>query len=375
MPRKSEPYWHPVRKRWRVRVLGAEHFAPATIGQDDRAKAWAWLDSLQQTGKPLLVVQGLTVYQLSQLYLSYLRQDVTAGLRNAVEYKSRISHLKRFCGFQQFGGIAIETASPGHLEAFLRAILLEGLSANYRRSICKTVQAMFNWAARPVIGRNPERLLQENPLRGTARPSVPRINRYHPAQEIRRFLRLCWATAHLQARQHRRRDGKNAVLLIQFLRLTGARPGEACSMLWADIRWEEGYIELPINRHKTGQKTGTPRTIYLTPRVVRLLRSVERSGVRLDGHVFGHQLGPWKPTALAHKFCRWRDAMDVDKTIIPYTARHAFCTEALLKGASYADLAKMVGNSPATLERSYDHVVHKHLAARAIELERRKLPG
>ena len=46
-----------------------------------------------------------------------------------------------------------------------------------------------------------------------------------------------------------------------FLKFTGCRPGEAASMRWADVRFEEESVVLMD--HKTARKTGRPRIIPL----------------------------------------------------------------------------------------------------------------
>jgi hypothetical protein len=56
-----------------------------------------------------------------------------------------------------------------------------------------------------------------------------------------------------------------------------------------------------------------------------------------------------------------------------YDLRHAYCREALADGPSYADAAKLVGNSPATLARSYDHPVIERLASVADQIAESRL--
>ena len=151
--------------------------------------------------------------------------------------------------------------------------------------------------------------------------------------------------------------------------MTGARPGEACRLRWDHIRWKAGVIEYPTWEHKTGTATAESRTIYLTPKVTKLLEVMRAIGVRSDRHVFGHNRGPWNPTALVQKFRLLRNRLTESK-IVPYSMRHAYCTDAIMAGLSYADLGKLVGNSPATLERHYDHPVRDLLRERAAEFER-----
>jgi integrase len=54
-----------------------------------------------------------------------------------------------------------------------------------------------------------------------------------------------------------------------FLKFTGCRPGEAASMTWGDVRFEESCVIL--EDHKTARKTGKPRIIPLVPTVLKML--------------------------------------------------------------------------------------------------------
>ena len=74
------------------------------------------------------------------------------------------------------------------------------------------------------------------------------------------------------------------------------------------------------------------------------------------------------------KFRIWRNKL-AKSSIVPYSMRHNYCTEAILAGVSYADLGKMVGNSAATLEKHYDHPVRDRIRERAAEFERSRHGG
>lgn len=367
MARKSRPYFHPTKRRWRVRIDGVEHFAPPELGPDQEPQAWAWLARLQgQAPGPVVEPARVLVADVRALYLQWLDREQQARRVSVSTFKNSRTHLNRFAGFRGFGRIPAGALTADHLATFLESI--RALSPNTRRNHVKTIQAALNWAAAPLVGR--ARLIPENPLRGIRRPSVPRRDRYVAGSDVRRFGRQLWAVARRARRRDHGRDNRLACWLLRFLRLTGARPGEACKLLWSDVDWSNGWIELPPDRHKTGRKTENARIIALTDRVARLLRRVEHQGVRLDRHVFGHSKGPWNAVAFAARIRSWRK--ETAGSIRPYGCRHSYISEALARGLPIHDLAHLVGNSPSIIERHYDHAIRASLAERAREFERRR---
>jgi integrase len=169
--------------------------------------------------------------------------------------------------------------------------------------------------------------------------------------------------------------------LLRLARLTGCRPGELCDLRWSDLSADRALILLPPDRHKTGHQTAEARRIFIPTRARRLIRFLESLPRRPDGRVFGRGSKPWTIVAIASWMTIWRRWLH-DTGLPPITSydlRHAYCTEAIANGASYADVAKLVGNSPATLARYYDHPVIERLASVADQIAekrlRRMIPG
>jgi site-specific recombinase XerD len=96
-------------------------------------------------------------------------------------------------------------------------------------------------------------------------------------------------------------------------------------------------------------------------------------GVRLDQHVFENAKKPWRADRLAKKVAHWYDKFGMDEAIVPVWARHAFCTDAVISGVSYEDLALLVGDSPEALRSAYGHVRGEYLLALAEKIERRRV--
>ena len=148
--------------------------------------------------------------------------------------------------------------------------------------------------------------------------------------------------------------------LLKFLKGTGCRPGEAYHAeathydrkLGAIIyRWDatEGYI------HKTAQKTGKDRVIYLAPDLVALVqRLCEKNPT---GYLFRNRDGgQWTDSAVYLMLKRLRTRLKLISKMIAYSYRHTFATNWLKNGGSIKVLAELMGNSVAMIEQHYGHL-------------------
>lgn len=139
------------------------------------------------------------------------------------------------------------------------------------------------------------------------------------------------------------------------LELTGARPFSELALLTADmIDWRARTIKL--TEHKNDGK-GKTRTIYMTPRLEELLKRLVEE--RPTGLLFCNSKGNlWT----SHDATRRLNYI-VDKLKLPpatiYALRHTFITEALERGLTANIVAELVGNSPLTIARNYDHLCQK----------------
>lgn len=134
--------------------------------------------------------------------------------------------------------------------------------------------------------------------------------------------------------------------LISMLAYSGPRPGEALALTWADI--STGQI---IYR---GEKTGRDRTTrLLRPLADDLATWRKESGVAV-GTVFG-----WNET----RFRNWRRrqfkprAEELTGITRPYDLRHAFATLLAGEGRLLDYISRQMGNSPASCERWYRHLI------------------
>lgn len=143
--------------------------------------------------------------------------------------------------------------------------------------------------------------------------------------------------------------------LVQFLFLTGCRPAEALGLEWGHItdgaiHFQQTSVNGVRGQLKQGLKTQSNRKFPINRQLQELIDSVPRVNKLVfpspTGRVIdwgGFHRRAWK-TVLKKVGVRYRK---------PYQTRHTFITEALRRGLSVQDLAKLVGNSPQVIYAHY----------------------
>src|SRR5262252_1291116 len=267
MARERKPTWvvpGPGRPgRWRTKIDGKVFYAPANIGRDDKPSklgiplaAWDWLRELEDVHR----TPELGAISLRYLCNAYLDSAEAFGATKKY-LQSRACLLGRFLDFRNFGERDAATLTAGDLDAFFQS--LDDLAVNTRASIGTTIRTVFNWGARAIGNREPEKLLASNPIDGYRFPNPNLASRgYVEADVFRRLFRFAWGQARHAGPSIARFD-RLFILMLQFQRLTGCRPGEARGLRWSDIQWSRGRIIIPPDRHKTGKKTHKERVIHI----------------------------------------------------------------------------------------------------------------
>jgi integrase len=332
-----------------------------------------------------------SVATIADRYLEWVKEN------HPPSHAGHESQLSRFREHQYKGRTVGETlvanVDADLVDDYFDAMRAEDYSDHYIANLGKSIRAMLNWAARPVRGRTPDRLIPTNPLFGYQFPRPPgAVRGYVEGDIVRRFLRWAWGRARQAGPDLlSRRFDRLFLLMLRFERLTGCRPGEACYLRWSDIDWRAKRIVIPKERHKTGRKTKKSRVIHLTDPVIRLLRVIQR----LKGHhpvwVFTHQRGksaekrghtselagePWSSgSAASGKVRRLRDAAIAAKVegvadvgpnkLVAYANRHAYVSDAVSMGLTHEQTANLVGNTAEVISRVYAHAIADDDAARA----------
>jgi integrase len=197
-----------------------------------------------------------------------------------------------------------------------------------------TLLACLNWAV-------DQGYVKENPLKKLKRGRHNRREAIFTTDELRRI-----------------REFTNPYFadFLLGLELTGARPFSELARIKARmVNWEESTITL--EEHKNAKKTGKKRTIYLVPEMVVLLKKLALR--HPEGLLFRNTRGKvWRSHDATRCLHYCTEKLGIKRGTI-YGLRHYVCTNALEKGLSANVVAELVGNSPVTLTRYYDHLSSK----------------
>jgi integrase len=268
-----------------------------------------------------------TVHELIEMYLAQARRDLSTR-----SYETVSCILRRFDG--SAGALSWAECRPFDLQCWLNEHP-EYRSEWYRRCVISSIKRAFNWACEmELIARNPFARIRS---RGR-----PQRRRPMTEDEFQTLLRGSDPT-------FRR--------LLIFLKFTGCRPGEAASMRWVDVRFEEGAVVL--QEHKTARKTGRPRVIPLVPTVMKLLswmRSHQQSmkhGLAQD-HVFANGRGnAFTRGWLSLKMQRLRRRLGLAVGVTLYGLRHRYGLMGIKNGVNLKLLSLCMGHVRTQMTEHY----------------------
>lgn len=374
------------------------------LGRKDRAQAQRMLDAYLAARDPRPEPGGSWSFgSLVTLFLAYAS---TRARPNTLAGHTKV--LRRVNGTADAKGTSwreriVRTLTATDLDRIVEAWAAADLKPSYIARMVASVQAVLNWSARPIAGRDPECLIAANPLKGYSSPHchVPdAADRYAAAAEVQGFLR--WARA--RARTFKGIAGRFerlAVELIRAVALTGARPGELCVAERADFEARAGRdqagawwgtITLDPARTKTGRKTGRKREVFLPPELVRTIRAILRLRDHHPRFVFTHRRAarsaqrgegrrewgePWNSNALSRKVKDLRRqaiaeglalADSGDNRFVMYRLRHTAAANLLMAGHDPYTVGKLLGTSAAMIQKRYGSLLKGHMIGAAAAL-------
>jgi len=272
--------------------------------------------------------QCQTVHDVIEMYLTQAKRDLAAR-----SYETVACILNRFD--ESAGDLALAECRPFDLQCWMNEHP-EYASEWYRRCVVSTIKRCFTWAAEmELIERNPFAKLRGS--RGQTTRRRPMTD-----EEFQTLLR-----------------GSNAAFrrFLIFLKFTGCRPGEAASMRWADVQFEEGAVVL--KEHKTARKTGRSRIIPLVPTVVKQLHWMRSHGKAAkqscaQDHVFTTGRG----TALSRgwlslRMQRLRRRLGLAKGVTYYGLRHRYGLMGIKNGVNLKLLSLCMGHARTQMTEHY----------------------
>ena len=274
------------------------------LGMLDAARAYAnshtGIKSITLAAAADLFVASREAAQLSDTYIKGLR----------CYFKS----LKR-----QFGPCLIADLTTQQLDGVLQQARLGVVTKNNMR---RTLVTLFKWARNQGYLQADRKTAAERAMTFNEPGTAPAI--FTP-EELTRIIAVC---------------PENLLPHIVIGAFAGIRSAEIARLEWADVLWEQGYIEIKARKAKTKARRLVPLLpnlrAWLEPHRGRagLICHLPNTSVRLN--YVGDKAGfGWRQNALRHSFASYRLAQVQDA----------------------AKVALEMGNSPEKLFRHYRELV------------------
>jgi integrase len=376
MPRIPEGYWCERSKRYYAR-LGPPSPKTGKSGAvmlkypDGRPIAYGDLGAKAAAIQRLLAAReearrraaGPTV---SDLIAGYLDWHERRGSKPRT-IETHEEHLYKFEAFEwsgaSYGARGAATIGVKDWTRYRKAMEARGCQTGYVKLAFASVAACWNWAARPVEDREPERLLASNPFAGLERPKRGRTRRpILPWPTIKALLDF--AAGWVEEASYERDLARNRLklLALRLIAESGCRPGEAVGLRWEWVHEEERVIIIPAGEDKTGWKTHVDRFIGLSPELAAELARVRASGVAHEVFVVAPRGEPrTKPPGVRqydHWFRLLRRAaqgkeIPIPGEVTPYALRHAMVTQARAGGIDLERLAPAMGHGVDVARDTY----------------------
>lgn len=338
-PSKGGYYaWDPARKKRALLASG-----PPDCPEVARL---AWEKFTELRGKAPLGRggDGNTLAAVFDLYLAHARADLKPKT-----YKMRRFFLTSFLEFPGIKPLTVSRLRQADVTAWVaswaavRKHKTHGTNLSWGQSTqgiaILSVKSAMGWARK--AGHT-----QVNPLagmrapRGRSRGKAALISR----EEHEALLAYC------------HKETKPFGAYLKALWDTGARPGEMRNVTAAELKEIQGAWVLDLSSFKTERHDDAQRIIVLTPALASELR--ELAARRPKGALLrGKRGNAWTEKAVMMNFQRFRKKLNLSPGITAYSYRHRFATDWLVAQKSVATLAQLLGNTVATIERHYKHLL------------------
>ena len=348
MPQTPKPNFRADRRLWHCQIGGVQHvLARLDDFRGDEAKAerharreFARLLGEWEAQKRAGRTTAKKSPPLGSIAVQYFEDLV--GRRGRKEVAPRIvqDYHKRVDAFvAMHGHRPADTITPAHVDDFL-AGQSTWRSPNTRADFVRALGVIYRWARR----RGKISCPPPEPSRPTGR-------------KLKRDKVPSWAEVEAILNAIHHPDFHD---FASFCAWTACRPSEAANLTAGDL----GDGSATLTEHKTRKKTHVARVIIL-PRPARAIAERRAAAMKETGLPPSSPLfttpthRPWLKDRWGRYFDAARDRAGADERITLYTFRHARATQLLLGGATIAEVAALLGNSPEMVARTYSDVVNQ----------------
>jgi integrase/recombinase XerD len=279
-------------------------------------------------------------------YIGYLR-DVRRLAPNTIESYAR--DLNALVAFADGRKTATETLTRSDLEAFVRAMMTQGLSP---RSVARVVACVRGFYRFLAI----ERKLDESPAADLKAPRAwPALPKFLDLDEVDRLL------AQPDTSTPR---GLRDKAMIEVLYASGMRVTELVSIKPGDLHTAEGYLTCV-------GKGSKERIVPLGEQAIdwlgRYIRDARPALVRGKSSpwlfVNARDGGPLSRVGVWSVLKTYGMTAGITREISPHVLRHSFATHLLERGADLRAIQVMLGHADLSTTQIYTHVLEARLRA------------
>jgi integrase len=313
-----------------------------------------------KAGEPVVRPERITAPRFNELTVRDIVEtflDHQQAQRSTETYLWYRRFLKSFCEFDGIGRLPVSHLKRSMVHAWINAN--RNKAADPKNRIKPWTETTANCASRAVVAAFNHAVkmdeLKASPVKDFEKPTAtPRENCELTPAEWKRLMEAVDDPAF-----------KDAIL---FMRLTGARPMECRN---AEKRHFHPNIPALIFPKLESKGKKRERLIRLSGDALLIVQKLAMKYP--EGKLFRNADGsPWTKDAFARRFKRLSKRLKMPN-LIPYSLRHTYATEGVIKGIDSIVLAKLMGH---TSTKMLEHVYAKHarrddfmneMAAKAVE--------
>jgi len=314
--RQPQPYWKATHRCWYAKIDGRHYRL-----DPNEKEAWEKYHQLM-AGRAALSADS----KVAELVNRYL--DWTERHRAKATYEWYARFLLSF-GRSLPRGLKLSKLRPFYVTLWVDSAYPPATcSPSTRHGAIRAVQRVFNWAIQ-------QGLADSNPLRRIEKPRPNRRETYLTPKQYQALTERISGPF---------RD------MIEILRHTGCRPEEARKVTSAEFDQSARCWILPAG---FTSKVRRRRSIPLDSRALKIC--AEGASQFPEGPILRLNGRPWNPKTLS-KRCR-KTGAELGFEFSPYTIRHTFATDAIIRGVDLVTIAEIMGHSDLRmLQGVYQHV-------------------
>lgn len=222
---------------------------------------------------------------------------------------------------------------------FRDRLMDSGLSPHSVNIHLRNLRALLNWYAETEPAYRPPRIRQVKAAGASHKDALSR-------EEVRALVEVA-QTIEL--------NGQSVAPILLFLVLTGMRRSEALDAEWS---WIDGsFIRVPAPRTKTNEK----RLVPISRDLANLLASMPKSS--------SQRIFPAMTIEITRKFQDACKAAGFTRPLKLHNLRDTFIVNAIMSGIPVLLVARIVGNSPAVIDRHYAPLAEDEMKAALKKLD------